>query len=1150
MKKLVSLLVAALLVLNSVFAVGIFAADEAPQEYVMNEDFSSGDLSQWVISPNDKGAGSYGEVAADPDDPNNKVLKVISPDKFSAAINFEEPLKGIYVFEYRFWYDTTEGVLHHMGEFNNDLGENCWQFMTYQGNYIVKNGGMANDRNYSVPNMSTIANEWHTVQYVLDTDNGVYNMTLDGMEFAKNFEFGIPVDCSGGISSMFWTVKGTYLIDDLKIYQQQAAKINYGRVKSDFYTVDTKALTIDDVEYETSIEDFYSYLVFEEGAQYEVVKADGSAKDKDYMEDGDKLIVQAQDGADRTEYTVFVKMWDASLQLNTIARNSIMLYVGSSDALLKNEKVKIDPDNPEIMPTIINDRTLVPVRFISEGFGAQVGWDGDNGVVTIDTGNTTVTMTLGSQTINIGGTDQEIDVAPQIIGDRTFIPLRAAAEAIGKKVFWDPRGLIVIGDEENPFNTLTRQPWIEEILARFDVKSHTNFDMSLVPEAEQAGAEFYVATDGDDANDGSEAAPFATLKAARDAVRKLKSGSGLPEGGVNIYVRGSKYIMDSTFELTEQDSGTETAPVRYLNYPGEQPQFSGSVTLDPNNFKKVSGKSILDRLQGDAKDNVYEYDLKTLGLTSFDNLEWIGMGQPYELAPNALSFNGNELTVARWPNEGFVKTGRVYDPGSSPRNNEKPDRGFTFEYTDDRIESYQDITDVWMLGYWALGYCESTTSIASIDTEQKTITTTYPSRYRVSAGKPYYYYNVLEELDIPGEYYLDRKNAKLYVYPSEELEGADIQFTTFENDMVSLNKASNIVLRGLTLESSRKNGIVATDCNNVTVDNCILRGLGNSGVRISGGTNCGVKNSVIYDMGAMGVSLIGGDRPTLTACNHYAEGNNIYRVSKVLKTYNPCIEVMGVGMKITHNLLHDSTQQAIHITGGGVTVGDKPDFPGSNEITVEYNDMYNLLENQLNDSGFIYSFGDNRQTGMNIRYNFLHHGSWMTQGNLPTAPSGVYMDGGVTGYNVYGNIFYDIPVGCMGNGASFNKIRNNVFVDLFRPVILADETAAPTTYFAKLIQLIQGNKVWLEKYPELAQVLTSETSSIDVEVSRNVVYACDNDITSTRGTFDIQNNFRTSDDVAFKDPVGLDFSFQENSPVFTNINGFEQIPVEQIGLPQ
>ena len=131
--------------------------------------------------------------------------------------------------------------------------------------------------------------------------------------------------------------------------------------------------------------------------------------------------------------------------------NAAALKIGSPFAYSAGKKTFIDTENAEVMPIIKDGRTLVPVRFISETFGADVAWDDASRTVSVDLGGKKICLVLGKNTITIDGSAAQLDVPAQSINGRTYIPLRAMAEAIGKQVFWDDRGLIYISDSETPF---------------------------------------------------------------------------------------------------------------------------------------------------------------------------------------------------------------------------------------------------------------------------------------------------------------------------------------------------------------------------------------------------------------------------------------------------------------------------------------------------------------------------------------------------------------------------------------------------------------------------------------------------------------------------------------------------------------------------
>lgn len=106
-------------------------------------------------------------------------------------------------------------------------------------------------------------------------------------------------------------------------------------------------------------------------------------------------------------------------------------------------QIRLVVDGSELIasasPVIVNGRTLVPIRFISERIGAQVVWDGVNRTVTVLKGSKKAFLRIGSYLVEYnGGIAYNLsDVAPMIINDRTYVPLRLVGNALGIRVDWD-----------------------------------------------------------------------------------------------------------------------------------------------------------------------------------------------------------------------------------------------------------------------------------------------------------------------------------------------------------------------------------------------------------------------------------------------------------------------------------------------------------------------------------------------------------------------------------------------------------------------------------------------------------------------------------------------------------------------------------------
>lgn len=94
-------------------------------------------------------------------------------------------------------------------------------------------------------------------------------------------------------------------------------------------------------------------------------------------------------------------------------------------------------------PMIIDDRTMVPMRYIFETLGASVSWDARTQTVVGKTGNKSIYLTIDSNKATVNGTEVELDVPAQIVNDRTMVPLRVVAEGLGVEVEWHPEEQLV-----------------------------------------------------------------------------------------------------------------------------------------------------------------------------------------------------------------------------------------------------------------------------------------------------------------------------------------------------------------------------------------------------------------------------------------------------------------------------------------------------------------------------------------------------------------------------------------------------------------------------------------------------------------------------------------------------------------------------------
>ena len=116
-----------------------------------------------------------------------------------------------------------------------------------------------------------------------------------------------------------------------------------------------------------------------------------------------------------------------------------------SDAEAANNKIYIDDRlvTTDVAPVVVNSRVLVPIRVVSEGLGAQVSWDNPSQTVTVKKGSVTLKMVANKTTYTKNGVNKTMDVPVKVIKNRTLVPIRVVSEDLGAGVQWDKGNVYV-----------------------------------------------------------------------------------------------------------------------------------------------------------------------------------------------------------------------------------------------------------------------------------------------------------------------------------------------------------------------------------------------------------------------------------------------------------------------------------------------------------------------------------------------------------------------------------------------------------------------------------------------------------------------------------------------------------------------------------
>jgi len=654
--------------------------------------------------------------------------------------------------------------------------------------------------------------------------------------------------------------------------------------------------------------------------------------------------------------------------------------------------------------------------------------------------------------------------------------------------------------------------------------------------------EFYVAVGGGAGGDGSESRPFGSLAQARDALRALRRRTPeLRSERAVVLVRGGVYALQEQFVLTEEDSGTEGAPVEYRAASGEKARLSGGMAL--RGWRKVTDERILARLEPHARGRVWQTDLLAHGIRDFGKIEsaesWAHSDPGLELF-----FLGRPMIPARYPNHGYMHIEEVLVKDGHSIHGVSGSRVGKFRYRDplNRPARWTEETEIMLHGYWFWDWADQRIRLAGCNPSRRemSLDDSHPHSYGYRPGQWFYAYNLLCELDTPGEWYLDRASGILYFWPpSEDSSIGDGQAeVSVLRDPIVLRGAEYVTIRDLAVENARGTGIRVEAGSHVRIEGCAVRNVGGYGVWVEGGKAHTVAGCEICDAGDGGIVLRGGDRATLAPGRHAAVNNHVHHTGRWNPLYKVGIQLSGVGNRAAHNRVHDVPHVAIGFTG--------------NDHVIECNEIYRAVT-QANDAGMIYTTGAHPEEwtmrGHVIRHNFLHHSS----GFRGRGCEGVYLDDMFSSAEIVGNVFWHVPRAILIGGGRDNVIANNIFADCRKAVhIDARGVGWAASTVPELVRLLDTvpyrEEPWVSRYPQLAGILDDEPALPKGNVVvRNIFCDADWDEIEdiARPHVRIAGNFEAGDP-GFADRARGDFRLKPDSPAWRM--GFERIPLERIGL--
>eukprot|EP01052_Picozoa_sp_SAG31_P006616 SAG31_NODE_306_length_17979_cov_7.825447_3_plen_672_part_00 len=395
--------------------------------------------------------------------------------------------------------------------------------------------------------------------------------------------------------------------------------------------------------------------------------------------------------------------------------------------------------------------------------------------------------------------------------------------------------------------------------------------------------------------DGSRAAPFHSVTAARDALRRRarrQSATVLLHEGFH-----------HPFSLSELDSGRQGAPITYAAAPGEHAVVSGGLTLPPSAFKPWA----------DGPAGALVADLKAHGVTAsmLGSMRTKKMGCISDCAHDKaeLYLGSQAMTLARYPNKRADGSWQYLHAAVGEHSH-----WFLMNASDEaavRVRRWSAANrTAWLHGYWSFDamdcYRQLATAVINTSTGWENVSFhTEPTNEiqeiydRVKSNARFLGVNILQELDAEEEYFIDESALTLYFLPPKasplsSWSTAVVQpiLSVSGRSLIHLEHVKHVTISGLTVAYGRWNGISAQQVESVNIVNCIVMAVGRDGIVLNG-TESKISGVEVHSTGCGGIKTTGGDGRTLRPGNLQVEWNTIHHTNNWKRTYAPPLGFWG-----------------------------------------------------------------------------------------------------------------------------------------------------------------------------------------------------------------------------------------------------------------
>ena len=566
----------------------------------------------------------------------------------------------------------------------------------------------------------------------------------------------------------------------------------------------------------------------------------------------------------------------------------------------------------------------------------------------------------------------------------------------------------------------------------------------------------YVATDGDDNAAGTADAPFATLAKAKEFIKTVDKSK---YNGISVVFANGTWNVTEMTSFDASDAGTAECPIRYIG--NGETVFTGGISFDFSKFEKIDDE-FASYLTDDAKTKVVKLDLKQFGFAAEDYARMLLRSPDRtdekfgDLPVFSLYANDKRMDLSRYPNDSFITIQSV---------EEKADGNFDFYYKDfnkykEHIKSWHTTEDIYLAGSFQNFYYQDYAETVSVSqrTSKIVINPFFCEKKPIAynAGHVFYFTNIAEEVDLPGEYYLSPE-CVLYYYPIDGAENATFKYSTYEGMyMFDLEGADHITFDNIIFENTSKN-VFEINSSYITIKNCTFRDIGKDAIHKVTGTDFTLDSNKFTAIGELVVEVSSYVSNSLTPSNIVITNNYINSVQETGR--RSAMALYGTGMYVAHNEFYNCPRCCL-------------DFGGPNGV-YEYN-IFDHCNYECDDYGVMYQISY-MSWGTEIRYNYFNDinstirassgddwGSWC-------GVHAIYFDGHGSGCSVYGNVFEDCESQAIVNNGGRNLYEHdNVFIGCQRTIQYAGLFDEAQYASLDMGWYIAGE--WGTAFPDLAAV--------------------------------------------------------------------------------